>query len=166
MSNREKAYTEVYTILQDLEDEELKKIPYIVLRTIKNSMDEEYQYELDENLELEYQPMLPETKAILFNLFRDYLATEEQKQKIIRMQNEERQKLENAKREKYNTDVFENFKTINERIQYPNSLENVKINNYIQKQNENVYLAKKEENILKNFFNKIKFLFKKIKSKF
>ena len=166
MSNREKAYTEVYTILQDLEDEELKKIPYIVLRTIKNSMDEEYQYELDENLELENQPMLPETKAILFNLFRDYLATEEQKQKIIRMQNEERQKLENAKREKYNTDVFENFKTINERIQYPNSLENVKINNYIQKQNENVYLAKKEENILKNFFNKIKFLFKKIKSKF
>ena len=54
--------------------------------------------------------MLPETKAILFNLFRDYLATPEQKQKIIKMQHEERQKNELKKQQKYSTDVFINRK--------------------------------------------------------
>ena len=34
--------------------------------------------------------MLPETKDILFNIFRDYLAMPEQKEKNIRIQKEER----------------------------------------------------------------------------
>ena len=41
------------------------------------SSDEEYEYFLAEELELKDQTMLPETKEILFNLFRDYLATPE-----------------------------------------------------------------------------------------
>ena len=48
------------------------------------------------------------TKEILFNLYRDYLATEEQKQKIINMQKEDRLKLENNKEELYDLDVFKN----------------------------------------------------------
>ena len=94
MSNRNNAYTEVYTILQDLNEEEFNKIPAEIIETIEANRNEEYEYELDDELELKEQPMLPETKAILFNLFRDYLATPEQKAKIIRMQNEERQKNE------------------------------------------------------------------------
>ena len=92
MSNRANAYTEVYTILQDLNTEEYNKIPPEIIKAIEENMNEEYEYELDEDLELQSQPMLPETKAILFNLFRDYLATSEQKEKIIKMQNEGRQK--------------------------------------------------------------------------
>ena len=92
MSNRANAYTEVYTILQDLNTEEYNKIPPEIIKAIEENMNEEYEYELDEDLELKNQPMLPETKAILFNLFRDYLATPEQKEKIIKMQNEGRQK--------------------------------------------------------------------------
>lgn len=92
MSNRANAYTEVYTILQDLNTEEYNKIPPEIIKAIEENMNEEYEYELDEDLELKSQPMLPETKAILFNLFRDYLATSEQKEKIIKMQNEGRQK--------------------------------------------------------------------------
>ena len=107
MSNRN-AYTEVYTILQDLNTEEYNKIPPKIVKAIEENMNEEYEYELDEDLELKNQPMLPETKAILFNLFRDYLATSEQKEKIIKMQNEERQKSELKKQQQYNANVFQN----------------------------------------------------------
>ncbi len=127
MSNRANAYTEVYTILQDLNTEEYNKIPPEIIKTIEENMNEEYEYELDEDLELKNQPMLPETKAILFNLFRDYLATPEQKEKIIKMQNEERQKSELKKQQQYNANVFqnktkENINQSKELIEYKESI--------------------------------------------
>ena len=131
MSNRKNAYTEVYTILQELNEEEYSKIPPEVLETIEENMNKEYEFMLDDELELKEQQMLPETKAILFNLFRDYLATTEQKDKIIKMQNEERQKNELKKQQNYNVDVFQNktkisTKTIenqdNELIKYKESI--------------------------------------------
>ena len=126
MSNRN-AYTEVYTILQDLNIEEYNKIPPKIIKAIEENMNEEYEYELDEDLELKSQPMLPETKAILFNLFRDYLATSEQKEKIIKMQNEERQKSELKKQQQYNANVFqnktkENINQSKELIEYKESI--------------------------------------------
>lgn len=108
MSNRENAYTEVYIILQELNEKEYSKIPPEVLETIEKNMNNEYEFMLDDELELKEQQMLPETKAILFNLFRDYLATTEQKEKIIKIQNEERQKNELRKQQNYNVDVFQN----------------------------------------------------------
>ena len=140
MSNRSNAYTEVYTILQDLNEEEFNKIPAEIIETIEANRNEEYEYELDDELELKEQPMLPETKAILFNLFRDYLATPEQKAKIIRMQNEERQKNELKKSKMYSTDVFENKKE--KKIETP--------------EKEIVQLVKYKENIFKKILNKIK----------
>ena len=140
MSNRNNAYTEVYTILQDLNEEEFNKIPAEIIETIEANRNEDYEYELDDELELKEQPMLPETKAILFNLFRDYLATPEQKAKIIRMQNEERQKNELKKSKMYSTDVFENKEE--KKIETP--------------EKEIVQLVKYKENIFKKILNKIK----------
>lgn len=131
MRNRENAYTEVYTILQELNEEEYSKIPPEVIETLEANINKEYEFMLDDELELKEQQMLPETKAILFNLFRDYLATTEQKDKIIKMQNEERQKNELKKQQNYNVDVFQNktkisTKTIenqdNELIKYKESI--------------------------------------------
>ena len=106
MNNRRKAYTEVYTILQDLNEEEHNKIPPKVIETLKLNRDTEYKYEIEPDIKLKEQQMLPETKAILFNLFRDYLSTQEQKQKIIKMQLEEQAKIEIKKQEKYNNNIF------------------------------------------------------------
>ncbi len=108
MSNRRNAYTEVYTILQELNEEEYNKIPTEVINAIEENRNLEYNFELDEDLELKEQTLLPQTKAILFNLFRDYLATSEQKEKIIKMQNEERAKIELKKKQEYSTDIFHN----------------------------------------------------------
>lgn len=146
MNNRKNAYKEVYTILQELNEEEYNKIPPEIIEAIRANMNEEYEYELDEKLELKDHQMLPETKAILFNLFRDYLATPEQKEKIIRMQNEERQKIEIKKQQQYSTDVFE-------RKQNENSKQN---------QQETKQLIEYKENIFKKILNKIiKFFIKK-----
>ena len=143
MSNRKNAYAEVYTILQELNEEEYNKIPPEVIKTIEANRNEDYKYELDDELELKDQPMLPETKAILFNLFRDYLATPEQKAKIIRMQNEARQKNELKKQQMYNTDVF---------ADKPN--ESLTENN-----NEIMQIVEYKESIFKRILNKIKSFF-------
>ena len=143
MNNRKNAYTEVYTILQELNEEEYNKIPPEVIKTIEANRNEEYEYELDDELELKEQLMLPETKAILFNLFRDYLATPEQKAKIIRMQNEARQKNELKKQQMYNTDVFANIQK----------------EDTVQLNSEKTQIVKYKENIFKRILNKIKRFF-------
>ena len=143
MSNRKNAYAEVYTILQELNEKEYNKIPPEVIKTIEANRNEEYEYELDDELELKDQPMLSETKAILFNLFRDYLATPEQKAKIIRMQNEARQKNELKKQQRYNTDVFAN-----------KPKENQSSSN-----NETMQIVEYKENFFKKILNKIKSFF-------
>ena len=111
MNNRRNAYKEVYTVLQDLNEEEYNKIPSEIIETIKENSNEEYEFVLNDELELKEQLLLPETKAILFNLFRDYLATPVQKEKIIKMQSEERKKLEEKKKQNYDSvDIFKTNK--------------------------------------------------------
>lgn len=101
MNNYNNSYTEVYTILSYLDENELKKIPKDVLEIIKENRNKEYSYSFDINEDIYNQPMLRETKAILFNMFRDYLCTEEQRTKIKRMQREDRLKEEMFKSLKY-----------------------------------------------------------------
>ena len=143
MSNRNNAYTEVYTILQHLNEEEYNKIPPEIVDAIRLNRNVEYEYTLNNKLDLEKQEMLPETKAILFNLFRDYLATPEQKNKIIQMQNEERQKNELRKQQLYSSNVFENRQK--ENVYNPNI--------------ETKQIVKYKENIFKRILDKIKKFF-------
>ena len=143
MSNRKNAYAEVYTILQELNEEEYNKIPPEIVEAIKVNRSEEYEYFLEDELELKDQPMLPETKAILFNLFRDYLATPEQKAKIIRMQNEARQKNELKKQQMYNTDVFANKPK----------------ENLAENSNETMQIVQYKESVFTRILNKIKSFF-------
>lgn len=141
MTRYANAYTEVYGILEQLSEEDFNKIPPQVVETIRENQNSEYDFELDEELELKDQKLLPETKAILFNLFRDYLSEPWQKEKIIKMQAEERKKNELEKQKKYKTDIFENNKT------------NSKANE------THTELVEYKENIFRKLINKIKKLF-------
>ena len=102
MNNYNEACTELSTILSHLNMEEYKKIPKEVIETIEKSKNKEYVFIYDENVELRKQKLLKETRAILFNLFRDYLCTDEQKEKIIKMQQEERKKINKRRRKRKN----------------------------------------------------------------
>lgn len=115
MNKYAKAYTEVYEILSYLKKEDYDKIPEEIITAIKENRDINYVYEMNEDIDLESQEMLRETKAILFNLFRDYLCTEEQRETIIAMQAEERYKL-NKKEDETKVGAVEfNFPKIEEK---------------------------------------------------
>ena len=100
MNNYNGACTEVSTILNYLNIE----APEVIERNKNN----DYIFNFDENVELRKQKLLKETRAILFNLFRDYLATKEQKEKIIQMQKEERYKINETKKQIYDNNIFGN----------------------------------------------------------
>ena len=141
MTKYKDAYTEVYEIIEQLNEEEYNKIPSEVIKAIEENRNTEYEFELDEDIELKDQELLPETKAILFNLFRDYLSTPEQKEKIIKMQAEERLKNEQKKAKQYNSDLFANKQKVQ------------------SGEIEHTELIEYKENIFKRIFNKIRQFF-------
>ena len=146
-SNYKNTFAEVYEILNLLDKEEYKKIPQDVINVIETNRNCEYNYHINNEIELCKQPMLTETKAILYNIFRDYLSTQNQRQKIIEMQNIEREKLEETKRARYNSkDIFKRREE--------NKMYNIdtKICNQI--------IIEKKESFIKKLIRKLKNIFK------
>ncbi len=104
-----KAYTEVLEILKYFSEEEYSKIPQEKIDFYKNNMDRNYNYNINPNIDLSQQYISKEANAILISLFRDYFATENQKKTLNNLLNQNQNKLENIKREKYNSnDIFKN----------------------------------------------------------
>ena len=143
MNNYSNAYAEVYTILEYLDEEEKNKIPQKVLNAIEQSRNKDYIFDLEDDIELQEQILLPETRAILYNLFRDYLAEPWQKEKIIEMQKDERQKNEELKKEKYDVEIFSKENNIQDETSNEEVTE-------LMEYNENIF--KKIWGFLKNLF--------------
>lgn len=144
--NYKNAFTEVYTILNYIEDDDYEKIPQEVLEVIEENRNQDYEYEMNEEVDIFNQQMLPETKAILFNFFRDYWSTPEQNEKINRMQREEMQKNEEKKKLEYGEyNVFENIISKTKENEY-----NEGQNNIQTKESTSLVKIRKD-----NFFNKI-----------
>lgn len=89
-----KAYTEVNYLINEMSEEMKNKIPINILENIKNRMDKNYNFTI-ENQDFENAKLLDDTEKILSVLYTDYFATEEEKE-VIR--NKERL-LENKRRE-------------------------------------------------------------------
>ena len=76
------AYKEIYEILKIFPKELVDRIPKYKLDYIKQNMNESYEYNITKET-FDGKTMLDETAAILAILFRDYWATEKQKNKIV-----------------------------------------------------------------------------------
>lgn len=106
INNYPKAYVEVLEILKYIPAEEKKKIPYDIIETLKNKADLNYVFKIDFNIPFEKQNLLNETKSILANFYRDYWATDVQRQQILSKERKER-----SNRESFNYDnLFKNRK--------------------------------------------------------
>ena len=105
-----KAYTEVIEIISHFSKEEYSKIPTEKIEFFQNNMDKEYNYNINPRIDLSEQYISREANAILITLFRDYFATEKQKNTLesILIQNQE--KLEEERRKKYNPNNIFNKK--------------------------------------------------------
>ena len=95
------AYTEVYEILNCLNEEDYKKIPTDLIEVFEEYRNLDYVYEVNDEQDLSKQPMLKETRAILLNIYRDYLATSDESKKIKAWLQADREYLEKQKIEKY-----------------------------------------------------------------
>lgn len=122
--NYPKAYKEVIEVLKFVPIESVNKIPKEMLKMFKNKMDKNYNFSLDINKNFEEQILLEETKAILANIFRDYWASPQEKERIKIKESIELQKLEEEKSKKYNPNNLFKKKEIEskEQVQYTSNL--------------------------------------------
>jgi len=108
------AYSEVLEILKYISLDEYSKIPSDKIKMFEENAIKDYQFNYNPNLTLNEQNVSKRAKAIIAILFRDYWATDIQREKIETKQKYDRIKIEDEKKEKYNPDnIFNNRKTEN-----------------------------------------------------
>ena len=111
------AYSEVLGILKFISKEDYEKIPNSKIELFETNQNREYIFEYNPNKTLEEQNVSKRAKAIIGLLFRDYWATDEQKDKIIRKQNYDRQILEEQKKSMYDVEnIFKKKSYENEEV--------------------------------------------------
>ena len=109
MSNLKKAFSEVDMIL-DLIDSEMKnKVSANFIKFIKEEKDNNYKPNINPELPLEEQNILPETIDILALLKLNYWCNEEEKKELLKVLNKNGQQFQKEAKEKYDIDKL--FKT-------------------------------------------------------
>lgn len=104
------AYNEVLEILKYIPREDYNKIPKKKIEFFKINASHNNTFKYNPTKTLSEQNVSKIAKGIIAILFRDYWATEIQKNKIIAKQNYDRMALEEKKREKYNKDnIFSHY---------------------------------------------------------
>ena len=142
-NNIAKAYTEFWEILKFIPKDRYNKIDKKFLKDIEEQRDKNYNYKVEHIIDFENQPMLEETRALIAIVYKDYLATEEERNEFLKDLRIKEAKVEEEKRLKYSVDVFENKRKKNSKTE----------ENYIVKFKD------------KNLFEKIIDFFKKLLSK-
>lgn len=102
------AYSEVLEILQHISQEDYDKIPKEKLTLFEANANKDYNFTYDIDKTLDEQSVSNKAKTIIAILFRDYWATDSQREKIKAKEKYDRQNNEEIK-EKYNPDnLFKN----------------------------------------------------------
>ena len=87
-----KAFKEVYLILNKSSKEEFEKIPSNFIELIETNMDKNYEPQIDYNGNFE-NSVLEETLLILALIYRDYLISKEEREKLIHEEENQLEKL-------------------------------------------------------------------------
>lgn len=151
MMNMSKVYKEINEILKYIPKEYIERIPPQLLEVIEQNMDENYEYKVEHIRDFENQKMLNETRALLAVIYRDYLASDEEREII---KNEEREFFE-KERENNRLEKVLNKRRINRDNDLSKEQEKL-----VEQKLENVQLTKYEE---KKWYQKIIEFIKKIK---
>ena len=135
------SYVEVLEILKHIPKEDYEKIPKEKIEFYENNKDKNYVYI--------YNPVNPKisrkTDAILINLYKNYIAKDDEKEKINHILKLNEMKNEQEKQENFDlNNIFNNKKS------------EIKNNNV-----DTLPVEKKRETRFKKFIDKIKKIFKK-----
>lgn len=132
------AYKEVIEILKHVSKEDYEKIPKEKINLFEENANKEHNFIYDVNKTLDEQNVSKKAKTIIAILFRDYWATDTQREKIKAKENYDKQIREQEISQKYsNANLFKN-----------NNIEKERIN-----QNNKIVLYK--ESLIKRIINKI-----------
>ena len=144
------AYSEVLEIIKHIPKEEYNKIPKKKIELFETKSNKDYVFSYNSEKTLDEQNVSKRAKAIIAILFRDYWATDTQREKILAKEKYDILQLEKVKQEKYNpNDIFKDR----------NKIQKEKINEYEIKNNINFNLPIKVNEA--SFFRKMINLFKK-----
>lgn len=114
LSTYAKAYTEILEILKYLPKEEYDKIPKSKIEFYNKNKDQNYVYEFDIRKNLNEQTISRETNSIIITLFRDYFATDVQKEKLMNILKANEVKKQRELQIKFNpNEIFKNKKSTN-----------------------------------------------------
>ncbi len=105
------AFAEVLEVLRNTDENILKKIPEQFITFLNQNKDNQYQVNIDFTNTNWEDMVKPETQAILALIYRDYIVSPEEREKLLKEENEEQNKIENELRAKYNPDnIFKDRK--------------------------------------------------------
>ena len=122
------AYKEVYTILKYVSKDDVNLIPKNFIKMLKSKMNVNYKFEYNENLDLENQIILRETRAILGYIFLNFWANDIQKNAITKKLNEDKLVKAGEMRLRYqNQDIFKSRNIKNEEYKYDKKEKNNRI---------------------------------------
>ncbi len=140
------AFAEVLEVLKNSNQNIIEKIPEKFITFLNENKDDNYIVKID-FLNKNWENFVKqETRAILALVYRDYIVSSEEREKLLVEEKEEQIKIENELREKYNPDnIFKNRQ---------------QSKNVSEENNENaVAMLEYKEPIFKRIINKIKSIF-------
>lgn len=140
-----KVFNEVLEILKYVPKDDYEKIPFEIIELLEDNSCKDYIVEYNPNLSLSEQGFSEDAKVIIAIFFRDYWATEKQKEKILAKEKYDEYLEEMKKQEMFNPDIFKTKS--NENIEKESKNENTQI------------VVIEENNIFKKIILKIKRIF-------
>lgn len=132
-----RAYTELNEVIKVLSENEKNKIPDTIKKNLEENIDKEYKFKLDMSKGIFEQNYMTETKALIVELYKKFLAKEEERVFWKKYDKMCLKKIEAKKREKYNKDILFNKKeryiTHEDKFKKMDSLILIKKENFIKK---------------------------------
>ena len=98
------AYKEVLEVLRHMEPEYQQRVPLKMMEFWRKNASVVYDFTYDESKPFKEQNLSKRAKVILAIVYRDCYATPEERESILRGLAEDRQRIEDEKRARYNPD--------------------------------------------------------------
>lgn len=155
----QKAYVELYKMILNLPKTFYEKIPEKVINNIKKSGDESYSWDYDTNKDFESQNIMIETKALIVQIYRNYLMDPSEKEKWEKYDIICKKVIEEEKAQKYDpSNVFGNSSSKSrERIIRQMPIESTKVD-----EKKNYLILMEEESTFRKIINLFKEKFRKL----
>ena len=152
VNQKKKMYSEVYSIINLMNEKYKKKLPLKLYELIEKERETAYNPVFDTRISLVEQNISREAVAMLVLLQLNYWCdTNEEKEEINKILKDNTTKVQQKMREMYSSEnIFKNLNEAREKLKEKENIANNNLNN-----EENTKIDEKEKGLLKNVLKKI-----------